>query len=200
VASACREGRPPAQARWWAPLAHEARRYVHSTVAAAIVVPAPRPPAPAPLASLPARVKPPRKPNIRLFTADGADCPTEALGVVNERASGDGDEKAALERLKDKARAMGAEAIVGYRSAGAFGMGTDLAGVAVRCEKLTEDRRYDTVDHLEVPVTEGAEQEAFDELLAKANDMHANLVIDVHLQRDADGVGRKVVGAAIKYR
>jgi uncharacterized protein YbjQ (UPF0145 family) len=199
--SACAESPPPAHAHTWAPLGHEARRYVHSTIAAAIVATPAPPPAKAAANANRAVFPPlpaPHKPDIRLFTADGADCPTEALGVVNERAVG--DDKAALERLKDKARAMGADAIVGYRSAGAGGLGTDLAGVAVRCEQLAENRRYETVEHITVPVTEGAEQDAFDELLARADAMHANLVIDVHLQRDADGVGRKVVGAAIKYR
>jgi len=175
-------------------------RLVEYQSPAAIVVP----PAPAKAATLPrpaaAASTASRKPDIRLFTADGADCATEALGVVNERALSTFDEIPARERLKDKARAMGADAIVGYRSAGASGTGIDLAGVAVRCEQLAQNRGYDTMEHIVVPVTEGAEEDAFEELLARADAMHANLVIDVHLQRDADGVGRKVVGAAIKYR
>lgn len=202
VVFACSEAAPPAHAHRWEPLGHQARRYVHSTVAAAVVVPpvVEAPPALLPPARASASVpqRAPKKASIRLFTADGADCPTEALGVVSERAYGDVD--LALERLKDKARAMGADAIVGYRTASGGALGTDLAGVAVHCQRLAEDKPYDTIDHLEVPATAGAEQEAFDELLARADRMHANLVIDVHVVPDPSGIGRKVVGAAIRYR
>jgi uncharacterized protein YbjQ (UPF0145 family) len=206
--AACNKGPPPvppAHARSWTPLEAESRR-VHAVVAAAIIE-APlcvdhaaaeprtcrRPAPPPPRRAVPRRVQS----GVRVFTGDAADCPSEALGVVNERAFG--DEAAALERLKEKAHAMGADAIVGYRTTSSGVTGTDLAGVAIHCAKLTEDRPIETIEHLEVPVTPGAEQEAFDELLARANSLDASLVTEVHLERDKDGTGSKVVGKAIKY-
>jgi uncharacterized protein YbjQ (UPF0145 family) len=190
---------PPAHARSWTPLENESRR-VHAVVAAILEAPRPAPPPPARRAA-PKPVETARvETGVRVFAGDAPDCPSEALGVVNERASGVLDEAAALERLKEKAHTMGADAIVGYRTTSGAASGTDLAGVAVHCAKLTEDRPIHTIEHLEVPVTPGAEQEAFDELLDRANKLDASLVTEVHLERNADGTGSKVVGKAIKYR
>jgi uncharacterized protein YbjQ (UPF0145 family) len=191
---------PAAHARGWTPPLAELATRSHSTIAAILPPATPRPPpAPSPVALAAAAPKAKRAgPNIRLFTSDGADCPTEALGVVNERASL-GDEDGAIERLKAKARVMGADAIVGYRSASAL-LGTDLAGVAVRCRTPSKDKEYDTIGELEVPARPGEEDAAFDELLARADDMHANLVIGVHVVPGSGGAPAKVVGAAIRYR
>ena len=72
--------------------------------------------------------------------------------------------------------------------------------MAVRCADLTEDRPYDTLATLEVPAEPGSEKEAFEQLLARADELHANLVIDLHVVPDEQGPGKRVIGAAIKYR
>jgi uncharacterized protein YbjQ (UPF0145 family) len=203
---ACGTGRPFArQARVWNGNGPEERSWARTTIAAAIEAPA-DPPAPPPAPpALPARAAlateaPKGRPAIRLYTDDGADCPTEALGVVHERAL-DGNEDAALERIKASAARLGADAVVGYHTINGAGSELDLAGVAVRCQKLTDDDKpYDTIGTIDVPAPPGGEQAAFDELLDRAAKMHANFVVDVHLAPADDGAGRRVVGAAIRYK
>ena len=208
--AACTATPSPSRARSWLARDHETRTFARTTIAAAVVAPPPPPAVDAPAPSKPAvapLAAPKRHGNaeVRLFTLDNADCPTEALGVVNERAD-DGDEGAAVERIKAKARGMGADAVVGYRTethGTNGGTGLDLAGVAVRCKKLAEDRPYDVLGRIEVPVASDAasnDQDAFDELLARADKMHANLVLDVHVVPGQNGAHGKVVGAAIRYR
>jgi uncharacterized protein YbjQ (UPF0145 family) len=203
---ACSTGRPLArQARAWNAIGPEERSWARTTIAAVVEAPAESPAPPPPTPALPARAAPkdeaPKgKPAIQLYTDDGADCPTEALGVVHERAE-DGNEVAALERIKASAARLGADAVVGYHTIGGEGSSRDLAGVAVRCQKLTDDDKpYDTLGTIDVPAAPGREQAAFDELLDRAAKMHANFVVDVHLVPADGGAGRRVVGAAIRYK
>jgi len=174
------------------------RAFTRTMVAAAVETPPPEAD-PAPTSpQLPARrVKAKQRGGeVQLLEDDGTDCPSEALGLVQERSTG--DDKAAVERLKARASALGANTIAGYKATRSLDGATQFIGVAVRCHDLTEAKKSDTLGPVDVPMPAGGVEEAFADLLDQAERMHASLITDVHVEPRDDGP--HVVGTAIRYR
>jgi len=124
--------------------------------------------------------------DVRVFDGDGATCESEALGVVE---SGDPDRARAVEMMRTRAAVLGAEGITGVKTAGGGWVAT-----AVRCRDIREGREYEVLEQIDVPVKEGREDAAFDDLRARAYDLSADLIIDI--TTDAGHVR----GTAIRYK
>jgi uncharacterized protein YbjQ (UPF0145 family) len=128
---------------------------------------------------------------------DVASSHAEALGVV-EAPYVYGKEDASRAELRARALKMGADAVIDVRRA-TSGNDEHLLGTAVRCRALTEERPYDVVGQIDVPGVEGGPEAAFTKLRERARDLHADLVVDVHLAQD-DADHAHVTGVAIRYR
>lgn len=124
--------------------------------------------------------------DIRVFDGDSAECESEALGVVE---SSDADRARAIEMMRTRAAALGAEAITSVQAIGSCWKAT-----AVRCRDLRDGRAYDVIEDIDVPIQDGHEDTAFDALRARAYDLSADLVIDI--TTDAG----HVKGKAIRYK
>jgi hypothetical protein len=113
-------------------------------------------------------------------------CATEALGVVE---SSDGDRAHALEAMRSRAGALGAEMLVEVTKRGA-----GYAATAVRCRDLREGRPYEVMEKITIPIDGGGEDAAFAALRARAFDMKADLIIDITKEPT------RIIGTAIRYR
>ena len=134
----------------------------------------------------------------------GLGCPAEALGPVDVHKKMETTQPQALEGLKRRAAAMGADAVlhVDFEHGEGGKEPTHLSGMAVRCNDLIKGRSFDVVGKLEVTGEMGREERAFAQLLGKAATMNADLVINVEFEHGEGGEGEptKVRGTAIKFR
>jgi uncharacterized protein YbjQ (UPF0145 family) len=138
---------------------------------------------------------------VKVLTGSGLDCRGEALGIVDvhEPVS---SEAQALELLKRRAAALGAEAIVGveFRHGSGGAAPTHLSGMAMRCNDLLKGRAYEELAMLEVAGDMGHEDDAFDELKTKARALGANLILDIRFEH-GEATGRTMLrGKAIRVR
>ncbi len=137
---------------------------------------------------------------VRVLSTERLDCQTEALGIVDVHESVDNQE-AALDILRRRAAARGAEAVTGveFRHGEGGPAKTHLSGMAVRCKDLLRGRRYDVLERLEIADGMGREDQAFDKLKARARAIGANLIVDVrfgHGESKSEGV--RVSGTAVR--
>lgn len=124
--------------------------------------------------------------DVRVFDGDEAECESEALGVVD---SSEPDRARAIEMMRTRAAALGAEAVTAVQRLGARWTAT-----AVRCRDLRDGRAYDVIEDIDVPVKDGGEEAAFDALRSRAYDLAADLVIDITTEAG------HVKGKAIRYK
>ena len=128
--------------------------------------------------------------------------PVEIIGLIDVHSEMK-DQDRALEALKAKAGALGADAVldVEYHHA-VGGEPSHLSGMAVRCNDLVRGRAYETIGSVQSDGAMGSEERAFKNMLAKARAMHADLVIGVRFEHGegGEGEGTKVTGTAIKFR
>src|SRR5260370_13825536 len=117
---------------------------------------------------------------VRVVQNDHLDCPSEVLGLVDIHEPVQSEEQA-LAVLKRKAAKVGAEAVIGveFHHGEPGAEPTHLSGMAVRCHDLIRGRTYDVLGRIDVPGKMGDEDGAERELLARARQMHADLVIDM---------------------
>jgi uncharacterized protein YbjQ (UPF0145 family) len=139
---------------------------------------------------------------VRVIQNDHLDCASEVLGLVDIHESVDSVDRA-LEILKRKAAKVGAEAVIGVE----FHHGepgeepTHLSGMAVRCNDLLKGRAYDVLGRIEVQGKMGDEEDAERDLLSRAGDMHADLVIGMGFEHgEGGGQPTRVWGTAIRFR
>jgi uncharacterized protein YbjQ (UPF0145 family) len=139
---------------------------------------------------------------VRIMETDDIGCPVEALGPVDVHKKMESTPQA-LESLKRRAAAMGADAVIHVEFEHGEGgqEPTHLAGMAVRCNDLIKGRAYDIIGALEVKGEMGKEERAYSNLLAKATAIHADLLIDVKFEHGEGGEEKPTVsGKAIKFR
>ena len=144
-----------------------------------------------------------RAAKVRIEQGEGIGCPSEALGPVDVHKKMESTEQA-LERLKLRAAALGADAVVHVEFEHGEGGSevTHLSGMAVRCNDLIKGRAYDAIGSVQSDGKMGSEERAFASMLEKAKAMHADLVIHVKFEHGEGGdkEGTKVSGTAIKFR
>jgi uncharacterized protein YbjQ (UPF0145 family) len=146
----------------------------------------------------------------------------EVLGLVEADARpGDGD--AALNELRARAAAMGADAVVHVRlhvedapgeesvsgdpewadfiddAAGTWESEVHVTGEAVRYRDVALGRRYAVLARIGVTDRVGHEHEALERLASRARAMHADLVIDIEVTNHGDDVPFEVHGTAIRF-
>jgi uncharacterized protein YbjQ (UPF0145 family) len=132
---------------------------------------------------------------------NSAGCESEALGLVDVH-EGAHTEEQALDILRRKAAALGAEKVIGveFHHGEAGEEPTHLSGVAVRCRDLLQARRYDVVGKLDVAGRMGHEQEALAELRSRASAMHADLILGIEFEHgEGEGKPTHVTGTAIRF-
>ncbi len=139
---------------------------------------------------------------VKIIENDHMECPIELVGLVDIHEPVDSVARA-LTVLKRKAAKMGAEAVVGVE----FHHGepgeepTHLSGMAVKCNDMLRGRAYDVLGKIEVQGKMGKEDEADQELKARAAAMHADLIIDIGFEHGEGGTQpTRVWGTAIKFR
>ena len=151
----------------------------------------------APLPTDPATVAAAAK--VKVLNNESLSCASQVLGIVDVHEPVQTDE-AALDILRLRAAALGAEAITGVEFRHGDGHErTHMSGTAVRCKDLLNGRKYDVLDHLVVKGKMGEEDETFDELRRRARELGANLVLEVsfkHGESAAEGV--VVSGTAVR--
>lgn len=147
----------------------------------------------------------------------------EVIGLVTAIARpGDGD--VALDELRARAAALGADAVVHVRlhvesspgdesvsgdpeweamldeAAGTWEQGVRVTGEAVRYrEPIVEGRRYLVVGHISVTDRVGHEHEALERLASRARTMRADLVIDIEVESHGPDSPFEVHGTAIRF-
>ena len=139
-----------------------------------------------------------------LENESGLGCPAEALGPVDVHKKMETTQQQALEGLKRRAAALGAEAVVNVEFEHGEGgkEPTHLSGLAVRCNDLLKGRSYDVIGEVEVKGDMGKEERTFDALMAKARTLHADLLINIKYDHGegGEGEGSKMSATAVKFR
>jgi uncharacterized protein YbjQ (UPF0145 family) len=163
------------------------------------------------IAASPPAPPPPRASDSALLTAaarvkvlqtGGLGCEMQSLGIVDVHEPMK-TEQAALDLLKRRAAALGAEGVMGVEFHHGEGGGetTHLSGIAVKCSDLLRGRSYDVLEKIDIAGGMGEEDEAYDKMKQRAAQIHADLIIDISFEH-GEGVGAKthVYGTAIKLR
>lgn len=125
------------------------------------------------------------------------ECVSELLGLVDvhERVA---SQDAALELLKRRAAALGAEAVTGVEfEHGEGGEPTHLSGSAVRCKDLLRGRRFEVLGKIEVTAEMDHEADALAELKSRALARGANLILEVRFDH-GEGKKTRVLGTAVR--
>ena len=139
---------------------------------------------------------------VRVLQTGGLGCWMESLGIVDVHEQMN-TEQAALELLKRRAAALGAEGVMGVEFHHGEGGDepTHLSGIAVRCNDLLKGRAYDVLEKMDVAGDMGDEDEAYAKMQARAKTLHADLIMGVSFEH-GEGAGAKthVYGTAIKFR
>ncbi len=144
-----------------------------------------------------------RAEHVKVMQTGDIGCPVEALGPVDVHKKM-GSTQQSLEALKRRAAKLGADAIINVEFEHGEGgkEPTHLAGMAVRCNDLLKGRAYDVISKLEVKGDMGGEEHAFAALLAKARDVHADLLVEVQFEHGegGEGQGTSLSAKAIRFR
>lgn len=138
---------------------------------------------------------------MRVLSDERLSCTSQVLGIVDVHEPVENDE-AALDILRRRAAALGAEAITGVEFRHGDGHErTHMSGTAVRCKDLLNGRSYDVLEHLVIKATMGSEDEAFDELKRRARALGADLILEAKFRHgESPGEGVVVSGTAIRTR
>lgn len=136
---------------------------------------------------------------VKVLNNESLSCASQVLGIVDVHESVENDEQA-LDILRRRAAALGADAITGVEFRHGDGHErTHMSGTAVRCKDLLNGRKYDVLDHIVIKAKMGGEDEAFDELKRRARELGANLILEAkfkHGESKAEGV--VVSGTAVR--
>ncbi len=138
---------------------------------------------------------------VRVLQGGDMGCESEALGPVDVHSPMHGTDKA-LEALKLRAAALGADAVVGvdfHHGEGGHAP-THLSGMAARCKDLLKGRSYDVIASLDVPGKMGREKDAFEDLLHKAWLAKADLVVDIEFHHGDGTEPTHMTGTAVRFR
>jgi uncharacterized protein YbjQ (UPF0145 family) len=139
---------------------------------------------------------------VRVLNDQALSCVSQVLGIVDVHEPVESDE-AALEILRRRAAALGAEAVTGVEFRHGDGHErTHMSGTAVRCKDLLDGRKYDVLERIVVNAKMGGEDEAFDELKRRARALGANLILEAKFRHgESSGEGVTVSGTAVRaYR
>jgi uncharacterized protein YbjQ (UPF0145 family) len=141
--------------------------------------------------------------SVRVIQNETIGCSTEALGPIDVHRKMESTDKA-LEALKLRAAALGADAIVDVNFEHGEGgkEPTHLSGMAVRCRDMLQGRQYDVIGELKIEGKMAKEEDAFAQLKAKAAAMHADMILNVKFihGEGGEGEGTTITGTAIKFR
>jgi len=144
-----------------------------------------------------------RSSSVKVLQDENLGCTTEALGPVDVHKRMESTQKA-LDALKLRAAALGAEAVVNTEFEHGEGgdAPTHLSGMAVRCRDLLRGRQYEVIGPVKLEGAMGKEEDAFAQFKAKARAMHADLILDVKFEHGegGDGESTTITGTAIKIR
>ena len=139
--------------------------------------------------------------SIVVLPQNDAGCQSEVLGLVDVHEGAQTQEQA-LDILKRKAAALGAEKVIGveFHHGEAGEEPTHLSGVAVQCRDLLKGRTYDVIAKLDVAGRMGHEADALVELKVRASALHADLIVGIEFEHgEGEGKPTRVTGTAIRF-
>jgi uncharacterized protein YbjQ (UPF0145 family) len=144
-----------------------------------------------------------RAKTVKVMQNEHLNCATEALGPIDVHKKMESTDQA-LEALKLRAAALGAEAIVDVNFEHGEGgkEPTHLSGMAVRCRDLLHGRQYEVIGEVKIDGKMAKEEEAFAALKAKARTMHADMILNVKFVHGegGEGEGTTLTGTAIRFK
>lgn len=140
---------------------------------------------------------------VKVMQTGDLGCKMQSLGLVDVHEPMK-TEEAALDLLKRRAAALGAEGVMGveFHHGEAGNEPTHLSGIAVKCNDLLKGRTFDVIEKMDVAGAMGEEDEAYDKMRERAfGQLHADLIIDISFEH-GEGANAKthVYGTAIKLR
>ncbi len=132
-------------------------------------------------------------------------CRSRVLGVVDVHTPM--GEEGALNELRGRAQALGAEAVVsvdfhhGDDDEAEEGGTTHLSGLAVRCEDMLQGRAYDVIARVEATAPMGDEAAGLRALRQQARALQADLIIHVEFEHgESHDQPTRLRGDAIRFR
>lgn len=127
--------------------------------------------------------------------------PSEAIGLIDVHSKS-ADQPFALERLKQRAERLGADAVIDveFHHGEPGGEPSHLSGTAVRFRDLLQGRPYDTIGELRATADMGDEASALRHLREQARAAGASLVIGVEFVHGEGNDRTEVHGTAVRFR
>ena len=140
---------------------------------------------------------------VKVMQTGDLGCKMQSLGLVDVHEPMK-TEEAALDLLRRRAAALGAEGVMGVEFHHGEGGNepTHLSGIAVKCNDLMKGRAYDVLEKMDIAGGMGEEDEAYDKMRVRAFEtLHADLIIEISFEH-GEGANAKthVYGTAIKFR
>jgi uncharacterized protein YbjQ (UPF0145 family) len=138
---------------------------------------------------------------VHVLQSDSMGCESEVLGLVDVHSHMHETEHA-LDELKLRAAALGAEAVLGvdFHHGEGGHEPTHLSGIAARCRDLRRGRSYDVIQELDVTGKNGHEDDAFQALRERARAVHADLVVGIEFHHGDGTEPSHVTGTAVRWR
>ncbi len=144
-----------------------------------------------------------RAASVRVLQNESLGCESEVLGPIDVHKKMESTPQA-LEKLKLRAAALGAEAVsnVEFEHGEGGNEPTHLSGLALRCRDLLHGRKYDVIQKITVHQPMGKEEAAFADLKRRGRDLHADLILDVKFihGEGGEGEGLTMTGTAVRVR
>ena len=144
-----------------------------------------------------------RAANVRVLQNESLACESEVLGPVDVHKKMESTPEA-LEKLKLRAAAVGAEAVTNVEFEHGEGgkEPTHLSGLAVRCRDLLRGRHYDVIGNITVHSPMGKEEAVFADLKRRGRELHADLIIGVKFVHGegGEGEGLTMTGTAVRVK
>jgi uncharacterized protein YbjQ (UPF0145 family) len=138
---------------------------------------------------------------VLVLESQTVDQPTEVIGLIDVHEES-GHHAEALERLRIKGAALGADAVLGVEfHHGDDGEPAHLSGTAVRFRDLLKGRRYEVLRDLEVTGRMGDEAGALREIKRQARALSADLIVGIMYHHGEGGdEAPRLTGKAIRFR
>ncbi len=141
--------------------------------------------------------------NVRVMQNETLQCKSEVLGPIDVHKKMESTPEA-LDKLKLRAAALGAEAITNVEFEHGEGgkEPTHLSGLAVRCRDLLRGRTYDVIGNITAHSPMGKEEAVFEDLKRRGRELRADLIIDVKFihGEGGEGEGLTMTGTAVRVK
>ncbi len=154
---------------------------------------------PAPLDPAPSRHLSPAASRVMVTPQDNLGRKLDVLAVLDFHTRADSEDKG-FDELREKAAALGADAVVGAQFE--HGEGSEpshLSGMAVKYG-VDDPRPFDVLGEIDIATPEDDDDKGFDRLRAQAAKLGADEVRDIEFDHGAEGGKSHLKGRAVRHR